>query len=66
MKRIFKGPWLWIAVAVIGVIVALQYLAPSNGYDEIIDTGVRSARARSAMNMTAPFSTPTSRISRPA
>jgi hypothetical protein len=39
-------------------------------YDETamnsIDTGVVSARARSAMTMTAPFSTPTSRTSRPA
>ena len=31
-----------------------------------IDTGVRSARAKSAMNITAPLSTPTSRISRPS
>ena len=39
-------------------------------YDETamnsIDTGVLRARARSAMNITAPLSTPTSRISRPA
>jgi cell division protease FtsH len=35
VKRIFRGPWLWIVVAVIGVLVALQYLAPNGGYDEI-------------------------------
>ena len=35
MKRIFKGPWVWIAVAVIGVLLALQYLAPGGGYDEV-------------------------------
>lgn len=35
MKRIFKGPWVWIAVAVVGVLLALQYLAPGGGYDEI-------------------------------
>ena len=35
MKRIFKGPWLWIVLAVVGVLIALQYLAPSGGYDEI-------------------------------
>jgi cell division protease FtsH len=35
VKRIFKGPWLWIIVAVLGVILALQYLAPRNGGDEI-------------------------------
>ena len=26
-KRIFRGPWLWIVIAVVGVLVALQYLA---------------------------------------
>src|SRR5512139_527250 len=34
-KRIFRGPWLWIVVAVVGVLVALQYLAPNGGYDEV-------------------------------
>ncbi len=34
MKRIVKGPWLWIVLAVIGVLVALQFLVP-NSYDEI-------------------------------
>ena len=35
LKRIFRGPWLWIVIAVVGVLVALQYLAPNGGYDEI-------------------------------
>ncbi|MFT4288986.1 ATP-dependent zinc metalloprotease FtsH [Nocardioides sp.] len=35
MKRIFKGPWLWIILAVVGVLLALQYLAPHGGGDEI-------------------------------
>ncbi len=35
MKRIFKGPWVWIFVAVIGVLLALQYLVPNGGYQEI-------------------------------
>ncbi|HET6651773.1 MAG TPA: ATP-dependent metallopeptidase FtsH/Yme1/Tma family protein, partial [Nocardioides sp.] len=35
MKRIFRGPWLWIVIAVVGVLVALQYLAPNGGYDEV-------------------------------
>ena len=35
MKRILRGPWLWIIVAVIGVLLALQYLAPHSGGDEI-------------------------------
>ncbi len=47
MKRFLRSPWLWIVVAVLGVIFALQYLAPSGGYDEVpysqmtsyIDTG---------------------------
>lgn len=35
MKRIFKGPWLWIVLAAVGVLLALQYLVPNGGYDEI-------------------------------
>jgi cell division protease FtsH len=35
VKRIFRGPWFWIVVAVVGVLVALQYLGPNGGYDEI-------------------------------
>ncbi|WP_240641173.1 ATP-dependent zinc metalloprotease FtsH [Nocardioides ferulae] len=42
MKRIFKGPWLWIVVAVIGVLLALQYLAPGGGYDEIATSEMES------------------------
>ncbi len=37
VKRIFRGPWLWIVLAVVGVLVALQYLGPSGG-DEEVDT----------------------------
>ncbi len=35
MKRIFRGPWVWIIVAVVGVLLALQYLAPNGGYQEV-------------------------------
>ena len=35
MKRLLKGPWLWIVLAVVGVLLALQYLTPNNGADEI-------------------------------
>ena len=35
VKRIFRGPWLWIVVAVVGVLIALQYLAPNGGYTEV-------------------------------
>jgi cell division protease FtsH len=35
VKRIVKGPWLWIVLAVVGVLLALQYLAPDGGYDEV-------------------------------
>src|SRR3954451_8432247 len=35
VKRFVRSPWLWIVVAVLGVLFALQYLAPSGGYDEI-------------------------------
>jgi cell division protease FtsH len=41
VKRIFRGPWLWIVIAVVGVLIALQYLAPNGGYDEI-DTSTMS------------------------
>jgi cell division protease FtsH len=35
VKRFFRGPWLWIVVAVVGVLIALQYLAPNGGYRQI-------------------------------
>ena len=35
VKRLLKGPWVWIVVAVVVVLLALQYLTPSGGYDEI-------------------------------
>lgn len=35
MKRVFRGPWLWIVVAVLAVVLALEFLAPGGGYDEI-------------------------------
>ena len=35
VKRIVRGPWLWIVVAVVGVLVALQFIAPNGGYDEV-------------------------------
>jgi cell division protease FtsH len=35
VKRIFRGPWVWIVIAVVGVLLALQYLAPSGGFEEI-------------------------------
>jgi cell division protease FtsH len=38
----FKGPWLWIVVAVIGVLLALQYLAPHSGGSEIANSEMLS------------------------
>ncbi|PWN01896.1 cell division protein FtsH [Nocardioides silvaticus] len=35
MKRVFRGPWLWIVVAVLAVLLALEFLAPGGGYDEV-------------------------------
>jgi cell division protease FtsH len=35
VKRILRGPWLWIGVAGLGVILALQFISPNGGYDEI-------------------------------
>ncbi|MEP6817389.1 MAG: ATP-dependent metallopeptidase FtsH/Yme1/Tma family protein, partial [Marmoricola sp.] len=31
MKRIFRGPWLWIAIAVVGVLLVLQLIGSSGG-----------------------------------
>jgi len=42
VKRIVKGPWLWIVVAVVGVLLALQYLSPNGGYDEISTSSLES------------------------
>jgi cell division protease FtsH len=41
VKRIFRGPWFWIVIAVVGVLLALQFLAPNGGYKEI-DTSTMS------------------------
>jgi cell division protease FtsH len=35
VKRILRGPWLWIGLAVLGVILALQFIVPDGGYTEI-------------------------------
>ena len=35
MKRFVRSPWLWIIVAAVGVLLALQYLVPNGGYTEI-------------------------------
>ena len=42
MKRIFKGPWVWIGLAVIGVLVALNFLAPGGGFDEVPTSQMQS------------------------
>ena len=46
MKRIFKGPWVWIGVAVVGVLLALQFLAPGGGYDEVPTSQLQSYIAK--------------------
>ena len=35
LKRILKGPWLWIVLAVLGVLLALQFLGGIGGGKEI-------------------------------
>jgi len=35
VKRIFKGPWLWSLLAVLGVLIALQYFVSTDEYDEV-------------------------------
>ncbi|MCW2796736.1 ATP-dependent metallopeptidase FtsH/Yme1/Tma family protein, partial [Nocardioides sp.] len=46
MTRIFKGPWVWIVIAVVGVLLALQYLAPNGGYDEVPTSDLESYIAK--------------------
>jgi cell division protease FtsH len=46
VKRIFKGPWVWIAVAVVGVLLALQFLAPGGGFDEVSTSRMESYIAK--------------------
>jgi cell division protease FtsH len=46
VKRIFKGPWLWIVLAVVGVLLALQFLAPNGGYDEVSTSKMESYIAK--------------------
>src|ERR671921_646062 len=38
MKRILRGPWVWIGLAGLGVIIALQYLVPNGGLSEADST----------------------------
>ena len=35
VRRIFRGPWVWIVLAAIGVLVVFQYLGPNGGYKQI-------------------------------
>jgi len=30
-----RGPWVWIVVAVVGVLLALQFLAPNGAYEQV-------------------------------
>ncbi|HWU21685.1 MAG TPA: ATP-dependent metallopeptidase FtsH/Yme1/Tma family protein, partial [Nocardioides sp.] len=46
MKRVFRGPWLWIVVAVVAVVLALEFLASGGGYDEV-DTSQLSTYVQS-------------------
>jgi cell division protease FtsH len=45
VKRIFRSPWLWIVVAVVGVLLALQYLAPSGETE--VETSELAAKIQS-------------------
>src|ERR1700709_783084 len=54
VKRIFRGPWVWIAVAVVGVLLAFQFLAPNGRYDEV-DTSTMSKYISSGEVKTVTF-----------
>ena len=46
MKRLFKGPWLWTVLAVVGVLIALQYFVSTDEYDEIPTSQMNSYIAK--------------------
>ena len=35
VKRLFKGPWLWIVISVFAVLGILQFVSSNNGYEDI-------------------------------
>jgi cell division protease FtsH len=35
VKKFLRSPWVWIVVAAVGVLIALQYLVPNGGYKEV-------------------------------
>ena len=35
VKRLFKGPWLWIVISVIAVLGILQFVSTNNGYEDV-------------------------------
>jgi cell division protease FtsH len=41
VKRFLRGPWVWIVIAVVGVLLALQFLATSSSYSQV-DTSTMS------------------------
>ncbi len=42
MKRLFRGPWMWIVLAVVGVLLMLQYLSAANGATEVKTSTMQS------------------------
>ncbi len=50
MKRIFKGPWIWSLIAVVGVLLALQYFVSTDEYDEISTSQMNSYIAAGEIN----------------
>ena len=53
-KRILRGPWMWIVVAVVGVLLALQFLAPNGAYDQV-DTSKMAGYINSGAVKTVTF-----------
>jgi cell division protease FtsH len=46
VKRLFKGPWLWTVLLVVGVLIALQYFVSTDEYDEIPTSQMNSYIAK--------------------
>ena len=66
MKRIFKGPWLWSLLAVVGVLLALQYFASSGEYDEITTSQMNDYIAKGEVSELTFIDGATSRSRRPS
>ena len=65
MKRIFKGPWLWIVLSAFAVLLAIQYFAPSDGYDEVKTSTMEKYIAAGTVDVTLTLAAQPAVVDRP-